>query len=41
MPRSLGELSREQNWGDAGDFRLKSGDFRGRCPLDSILEQLR
>lgn len=30
MPKILGESSREQNWGDAGDFRLESGDFRDR-----------
>lgn len=30
MAGSFGESYREQNWGDAGDFRLESGGFRDR-----------
>lgn len=28
MAKILGESCQEQNWGDAGDFRPESGDFR-------------
>lgn len=39
MPKSFGESSREQNWGDAGDFRLESGDYRDPTTLDQVFEQ--